>query len=112
MERLVTSPGETTRHRKAAGDWLHQMRKKAGLSQIELAERLGLKYCTFVAQVENGFGRIPLDDMEQWARALELSPHDFARRLLSYYDRNAFRMLFGADGKRHGRPTVRRPGRS
>jgi transcriptional regulator with XRE-family HTH domain len=97
MERLVASPEETTRLRKAAGDWLHQMREKAGLSQIELAERLGLKYCTFVAQVENGFGRIPLDGMEQWARALELSPHDFARRLLSYYDPNAYRMLFGED---------------
>jgi len=112
MERLVTSPGDTTRLRKAAGNWLHQMRNKAGLSQIELAERLGLKYCTFVAQVENGFGRIPLEDMERWAGALELSPHDFARRLLSYYDPNPYRILFGEDAKCRGRPPARRPRRS
>jgi transcriptional regulator with XRE-family HTH domain len=108
MERVVASLGETTRLRKEAGAWLQQMRKEARLSQNALAERLGLKYCTFVAQVENGFGRIPLDCMEQWARALELSPPDFARRLLAYYDPTAYRILFGTEAKRHRRPPVRR----
>ena len=45
--------------RKRAGSWLQERRKAAGLSQIELAARLGLKYYTFVSQVENGFGRVP-----------------------------------------------------
>jgi len=32
-----------------------QRRADAGLSQIDLAARLGLKYYTFISQVENGF---------------------------------------------------------
>ena len=56
--------------RKRAGGWLQERRKAAGLSQIELAQRLGLKYYTFISQVENGFGRVPSDSMEPWARAL------------------------------------------
>jgi transcriptional regulator with XRE-family HTH domain len=82
--------------RKQAGAWLQQARKRAGLSQIELAERLGLKYYTFVSQVENGFGRVPTESMEAWARALDLAPADFTRHLLSYYDPELYRLLFEA----------------
>jgi len=35
-----------------------------GLSQVQLADRLGLKYYTFISQVENGFGRVPSETME------------------------------------------------
>ncbi|HEX2726812.1 MAG TPA: helix-turn-helix transcriptional regulator [Beijerinckiaceae bacterium] len=80
--------------RKAAGRWLQEQRKKAGLSQIQLAELLGLKYYTFVSQVENGFGRVPSDSMEGWARALGLAPAEFARHLLSFYDPELHRLLF------------------
>ena len=51
--------------RRKAGTWLKELRARAGLSQIELAEQLNLKYYTFVAQVENGFGRVPT---EAWKR--------------------------------------------
>ena len=80
--------------RKNAGRWLQGLRKEAGLSQIQLAERLGLKYYTFVSQVENGFGRVPSETMESWARALGVPPADFARRLLSFYDPALHRLLF------------------
>src|SRR3954471_6399807 len=81
--------------RKRAGAWLQERRKAAGLSQIELAQRLGLKYYTFISQVENGFGRVPSDSMEAWAAALGVKPADFARELLSYYDPELHRLLFG-----------------
>ena len=68
--------------RKKAGAWLQARRKAAGLSQIELAGRLGLKYYTFISQVENGFGRVPTDSMAAWARALGVAPPSFARQLL------------------------------
>ena len=80
--------------RKAAGRWLQDQRKRAGLSQIQLAEKLGFKYYTFVSQVENGFGRVPSDSMEGWALALGLVPADFARHLLSFYDPELHRLLF------------------
>jgi DNA-binding XRE family transcriptional regulator len=77
-----------------AGAWLQQLRTRAGLSQTELAERLGLKYPTFIAQVENGFGRVPTECMQAWAEILEVEPADFARRLLSYYEPELHRLLF------------------
>jgi transcriptional regulator with XRE-family HTH domain len=80
--------------RKRAGAWLKELRGQAGLSQMELAERLNLKYYTFISQVENGFGRVPTDAMEAWARALGAQPPEFARQLLAYYDPELHRLLF------------------
>jgi transcriptional regulator with XRE-family HTH domain len=80
--------------RKEAGTWLKDMRRRAGLSQIELAARLGFKYYTFISQVENGFGRVPTESMERWAEALGIEPSEFARQLLSYYDPEMYRLLF------------------
>ena len=86
---------EAKRLRKEAGTWLKEMRHKAGLSQIDVATRLGLKYYTFVSQVENGFGRVPSESMEAWAHCLGVPPAEFARTLLSYYDPQLHRLLFG-----------------
>ena len=80
--------------RRQAGEWLKRLRRKAGLSQIDLAQELGLKYYTFISQVENGFGRVPSESMEAWARALRVAPAGFARQLLSYYDPELHRLLF------------------
>jgi len=85
--------------RKRAGTWLQERRKAAGLSQIELAARLGLKYYTFISQVENGFSRVPTDIMGAWARELGLEPAAFARHLLMYYEPEMHRLLFGAESK-------------
>jgi transcriptional regulator with XRE-family HTH domain len=84
--------------RRAAGGWLKKLRADAGLSQIDLARKLDLKYYTFISQVENGFGRVPTESMEAWARAVGIDPTSFARRLLAFYDPELHRLLFG--GKR------------
>jgi transcriptional regulator with XRE-family HTH domain len=90
-----TAP-ENVELRKQAGAWLQERRKEAGLSQIDLAARLGLKYYTFVSQVENGFGRVPTDSMEGWARALNVPPGEFVRHLLTFYEPELHRLLFEA----------------
>jgi transcriptional regulator with XRE-family HTH domain len=82
--------------RKQAGDWLKQKRADAGLSQVDLAARLALKYYTFISQVENGFSRVPTDLMQAWATHLGLDPAAFARHLLVYYEPELHRLLFGA----------------
>jgi transcriptional regulator with XRE-family HTH domain len=92
--RLVKSGPEAKQLRKEAGAWLKGLRAAAGLSQIDLAARLGLKYYTFISQVENGFGRVPTEAMEGWARALGAEPSSFARHLLSYYEPELYRLLF------------------
>jgi transcriptional regulator with XRE-family HTH domain len=85
---------EPQRLRKDAGRWLKQQRQAAALSQVQLATRLGLKYYTFISQVENGFGRVPVSLMEQWALALNHDPTEFARQLVSFYDPELSRLLF------------------
>ena len=86
---------EARQLRKAAGDWLKQRRADAGLSQVALAERLGMKYYTFISQVENGFSRVPTEAMEAWAVQLGLEPSEFAKHLLLYYEPELHRLLFG-----------------
>ena len=80
--------------RKQAGAWLKERRARASLSQIQLAAVLGFKYYTFISQVENGFGRVPVESMEAWANALGANPSEFAKRLLSFYEPELYRLLY------------------
>jgi DNA-binding XRE family transcriptional regulator len=80
--------------RREAGTWLKELRDRAGLSQLDLAHMLGLKYYTFISQVENGFGRVPIESMEAWAQALGVDASDFARKLVAWYDPELYRLLF------------------
>ena len=92
--QIAKAESETKVLRKRAGTWLKELRGRAGLSQIELARILGFKYYTFISQVENGFGRVPTESLEAWARALNVDPSEFARELLTYYDPELYRLLF------------------
>jgi transcriptional regulator with XRE-family HTH domain len=92
--RFSNGTTEAKALRKQAGAWLKETRRQRGLSQIQLADRLGLKYYTFVSQVENGFGRVPSETMGAWAQALGERPAAFARQLLSFYDPELHRLLF------------------
>lgn len=93
MQAATVEPKAKTL-RKQAGVRLKALRARAGLSQVELAAALGLKYYTFVSQVENGFGRVPIESMEAWAKALQVEPSEFARELLSFYEPELHRLLF------------------
>ena len=92
--RFPKAAPEAKQQRKQAGAWLQELRHRANLSQVELAGRLGLKYYTFISQVENGFGRVPTELMEPWARSLGADPCEFARTLLSFYDPILHQLLF------------------
>jgi transcriptional regulator with XRE-family HTH domain len=92
--QFAKADSEAKQLRKQAGSWLKELRAAAGLSQIQLAQILGFKYYTFISQVENGFGRVPTESMEGWARALGAEPPEFARKLLKYYEPELYRLLF------------------
>ncbi len=85
---------EAKRLRKQGGAWLKSLREEAGLTQRELAEKVGLDYYTFISQVENGVGRVPPNMLIEYSRAVGLSPQNFTKKLLSYYDPHTFRALF------------------
>jgi transcriptional regulator with XRE-family HTH domain len=92
--QFAKSAPDAKKSRREAGFWLKELRGRAGLSQIELAEKLGLKYYTFISQVENGYGRVPTESMEAWGRSLGVDPSEFARKLVSFYDPQLYKLLF------------------
>jgi transcriptional regulator with XRE-family HTH domain len=85
---------ETKSLRREAGRWLKGVRESAGLTQADLALRLGLRYYTFISQVESGVGRVPIEMQGAWAGAVGLDPGDFARTLLRHYEPELHRLLF------------------
>lgn len=91
-----------------AGAWLRQLRETAGLTQLELASRLGMKYYAFVSQVETGFCRLPTAKLEAWARALGVDPSAFAKRLLSLYEPELHRLLYDKPSRVRDPPSKKR----
>jgi transcriptional regulator with XRE-family HTH domain len=92
--QIAKAESQAKQLRKQAGTWLKELRAQAGLSQIQLADVLGFKYYTFISQVENGFGRVPVESMAAWANALGADPSAFAKHLLSFYEPELYRLLF------------------
>ena len=82
--------------RKEAGRWLKELREARGLSQRNLAEKVGAEYYTFISQIEAGRGRIPPDRYLHWASALGVDPRHFVQTLLRYYDPVTYAILFPA----------------
>jgi transcriptional regulator with XRE-family HTH domain len=80
--------------RRDAGQWLKHLREVRGLSQRDLADKVGVEYYTFISQVESGRGRIPPDRYRLWADALGVPARDFVRKLMRYYDPVTYRILF------------------
>jgi len=80
--------------RRDGGRWLKGLREARGLSQRDLAARVGAEYYTFISQLESGRGRIPPDRYLLWANALGVEPRRFVRTLMRYYDPVTHTILF------------------
>lgn len=85
---------ETLALRKMAGSWIRAQREKCGLSQRELADRVGLDYYTFVSQLETGRGRIPPDKYTLWAEAFGMDAKSLVMGLMPYYEPEIYKILF------------------
>lgn len=90
------SSEEAKRLRKLGGRWLANLRKRAGLTQRELAVKCGIAYYTFISQLEQGSGRVPPDLYDTWSRAVGVDGPAFTRKLLAFYDPHTYQALFGA----------------
>lgn len=99
-----TSEPDVQAQRRAGGRWLKAQRVKRGLSQRDLAVRVGADYYTFISQLENGRGRIPPDRYQQWAKALDIPVSNLVFNVMRYYDPVTFDILFGEGGERANEP--------
>lgn len=88
------SASDTVGLRRGAGRWLKERREACGLSQRQLAEKVGTDYYTFISQLETGRGRIPPDKYKIWAAALDMSAREFVLALLPFYDPVTYEILF------------------
>ena len=93
-QQQISSP-EVVELRKEAGLWLKELRERRGLSQRQMAEKVGVNYYTFISQLESGRGRIPPDRYLVWAEVLGVEPEFFVRNLLRSYDPVTYSILFG-----------------
>ena len=89
----------TQKLRQEAGRWLRELREERGLSQRDLAQKVGAEYYTFISQLEHGRGRIPPDRYLVWARALDVEPREFVQGLMSYYDPVTYDIVFGRESR-------------
>ena len=95
-ENRVTKHGEHAKVlRKRAGVWLKGKREEAKLTQQEVAVKLGLKYYTFISQIETGLTRVPPEQLPAYADALGMDRQEFAKALLKFYDPFTYAALFG-----------------
>lgn len=91
------------------GRWLKQQREAAGLTQADLAERLGLRYYSFISQVEGGYGRIPQALYIAWAEALEVDREAFGWMVLQHMEPGLYELLTGRPGPEPGDPLPDEP---
>ena len=80
--------------RREGGQWLRARREGAGLSQRQLAARVGADYYTFISQLETGRGCLPPDRYREWAEALGLDTRQFVTELMRFYDPITHEILF------------------
>ncbi len=81
--------------RRQGGLWLREKREEAGLSQRELADKIGLKFYSFVSQIENGRTRIPPELLFSWSKALNIKTPEFSKKMLYFFDNTLYTALFG-----------------
>lgn len=94
-ERQSPVPNPMQREERAeVGRWLKARREEAGLTQKDLAEKVGSVYNTFVSQIELGVGRIPPERYLEWCVALDVEPKIFALQMIKANEPEAYRMLF------------------
>src|SRR5262245_41712173 len=67
----------------SAGNRLRELRERRGLSQRELAQKVGVEPYTVISQLESGFGSIPADHYAVWVQALGIERGEFIRCLES-----------------------------
>ena len=77
------------------GRWLKLQREGAGLTQADLAEKLGLRYYSFISQVEGGYGRIPQALYVAWADSLGVDRETFGWMVLQHMEPGLYQLLTG-----------------
>jgi transcriptional regulator with XRE-family HTH domain len=80
--------------RREGGQWLKELREKAGYTQRSFAAIVASDYYTFISQIENGRGRVPPEKYTLWAETLGMEPREFLKDYMRFYDPISYSILF------------------
>lgn len=80
--------------KKIGGQWLKELREKAGYTQRSFALAVGVDYYTFISQIETGRGRVPEERIKDWAITLGMQPKEFLQEYMKYWDPVTYDILF------------------
>lgn len=86
LKHFAISPEQLRKLRRQGGAVLKRRRELLGLSQREIADRVGLQSYTIIDQLEHGVGRIEPHQYPQWAEALELPIQRLVAEVLRHID--------------------------
>ncbi|MCC6206187.1 MAG: helix-turn-helix transcriptional regulator [Hyphomicrobiales bacterium] len=85
--------------KKQGGQWLKELREKAGHTQRSFAIAVGVDYYTFISQIETGRGSVPKERYAVWAKHLNMEPKQFLRGYMRYFDPISYGILFGDESQ-------------
>lgn len=91
----VTSDGDIGYdYRRRVGNHVRDLREKAGLTQRELGNLVGVTN-NAISAIELGRNPIPPERYEDFAKALRAEPKSFGEFLLEYTDPWLFSLIYG-----------------
>lgn len=70
------------------GEWLQAMRMERQYTQRELSEAIGLKYYTYLAQIESGTSRVPLQRIPAYALVFGMSVSELIAKMEALLQQN------------------------
>jgi transcriptional regulator with XRE-family HTH domain len=80
-------------NRRIVGDYVAELRRKRGLTQLEVAKSMGMRDAA-VSAIELGRNSLPPERMAPWADILGVDRRQFAKHITRYYNPWLFSMLF------------------
>ena len=80
--------------KRAEGEWLRELREERGMTQKEVAARLGTSPAN-LSRMENGADHIPRERVAQFAEIFGIDVDTFSRTVLLFKDPWMFEGLFG-----------------
>lgn len=92
---MSLNPRKQTLNKKQSGSFIRRLRTERDITQRDLAEKLGLKFYSFISQIETGASTVPPALYVPLAEALEQDRDAFVLRMLVWNEPEIYAALFG-----------------
>lgn len=93
--------GTTSMQFKAVqGDYIRELREAKGMTQVELANAVGLRWATHISAIENGRSAVSPERYVEFAEALGVDLREFGKKMLEFNAPYTYALLFAPDPKK------------